>query len=141
MSVSNFEMVAYLLLIIFSLILLELRSIRIAEKIFEDREVEEAKRIKNMLKRSVGWGYGECHAEARRVMDALHAGLEFIEDQTRELEYGWLFRFGIPTEETERPWRYLTGCSNELFVNRHTGKVEPLTSDETLMDWMDDKSS
>ncbi len=137
---SKFEIVACLFLIILSVILLELRSTRIAKKRIEVRKREEAERIKNMLKKSVGWCYEECRAEARRVMDALHADLEFIEDQTRELEYGWLFRFGIPTEEPDRPWDYLIGGTNELFVNRHTGKVEPLTSDETLMDWMSDKS-
>lgn len=132
MPVSKFEIVAYLILIILSFIFLELRSTRIAEKRIEVKKREEAKRIKNMLKKSVGWGYEECRAEARRVMDALHADLEFIEDQTRELEYGWLFRFGIPTEDPNQPWDYLIGCSNELFVNRHTSRVEP--SDETPMD-------
>lgn len=140
MPMSKFEIVACLFLIFLSFILLELRSTRIAEKRIEVRKREEVKRIKNMLKKSLGWGYKECRTEARKVMDALHTDLEFIEDQTRELEYGWLFRFGIPTEEANRSWDYLIGCSNELFVNRHTGKVEPLTLDESPMDLMGDKS-
>ncbi len=138
---SKFEIIVCLFLIILSLILFELRRTRIAEKRIEVWKSEEAKRIKNMLKKSVGWGYEECRGEARRVMDGLHTDLEFIEDQTLELEYGWLFRFGIPTEEPNQPWDYLIGCSNELYVNRHTGKVEPLNIDTPQMDWMGDKSS
>jgi|GEM_PF-6998867 len=98
---------------------------------------QESIRIENMLKNSVGWGYEESRQEARRVMDALHPDLEFIYDQTRELEYGWVFYFATPTKDPDHPWEYLVGCSNDIFVNRHTGKVEPRPSEIELMDWMD----
>jgi hypothetical protein len=70
-------------------------------------------------------------------MDNLHSGLEFIDDQTREVEFGWVFFFATPTKDPDSRWDYLIGCSNDIFVNRHTGKVEPWSPDATLMDWMD----
>lgn len=80
--------------------------------------------------------YEQCRVNARRALDALHEGLTFIEDGTRELRHGWLFRFAIPTGDPDDPWDYLIGCSNEIFVNRYTGQVEGPPGESMLEDWM-----
>lgn len=89
-----------------------------------------------MPSKNADLGYRHCHAVAHRAINALHPQLELIEEQTRELPLGWLFHFGIRTGDPDDPWEYLIGCSNEIFVNRHTGKIEALT-EEVPMDWMD----
>jgi len=87
---------------------------------------QAAKETESMLANSVGWDYEQCRAEARRVMDALHPGLEFIGDAGREALHGWVFDYGIPTGDPARPWDYLIGCENSVFINRHTGKAEAI---------------
>lgn len=77
-----------------------------------------------------------CQAAARRVMDALHDGLSFIDEAERESADGWTFSFGLPTGDPLNPWEYLIGCSNAIFVDRHSGKARVVEPDEIRLDWM-----
>ena len=115
--------------------LLRVRARSVRER--EERNRAEARRMDEMISNSLDWDYNQCRDEARRILDALHPNLEFIEPETRELEHGWLFHFAIPTGNPEQPWEYLIGCDNKLFINRHTGKSEPEVADAIVTDWME----
>ncbi|GJM10770.1 MAG: hypothetical protein DHS20C11_30460 [Lysobacteraceae bacterium] len=108
---------------------------------FEARSARNAAReraieVEAMLENSLDLDYDDCRARARVLMDALHAGLEFVDGRDREVAHGWQFEFAIPSGDPQQPWDYLIGCSSTISVNRHTGKAELLDPDQVTTDWM-----
>lgn len=105
------------------------------------RQVESSQVARRVLLRdSLNLDLPACRERARRVMDGLHPGLEFIDPDGQAVADGWSFRFGLPTGRPEDPWEYLIGCGNLIVVNRHNGEARMPDHDELPSDWMNGKA-